>query len=103
MINTGREACDMNFGQYSPVIMTAIFIALLYFLMIRPQQKREKKIREMRANLQVGDTVTTIGGLYGKIMKVKDDRITIEVGADKVKLQIARWAIGNVDKENNDQ
>jgi len=85
-------------NQLSPLIMTAIFIGIFYFLLIRPQQKKNKQVNEMRNNLQVGDNVVTIGGIHGKIIKTKDDVLTIEIGSDKVKLQIAKWAIGNVIK-----
>ena len=88
----------MNAGQFSPLIMTAIFIGIFYFLLIRPQQKKNKQINEMRSSLQVGDDVVTIGGIHGKIVKIKEDVLTIEVGADKVKLQISKWAVGNVVK-----
>lgn len=76
------------------------FLAIFYFLIIRPQQKREKKTREMRNNLKVGDEIVTIGGIYGSIVKIKEDIITIEVGADKTKLTIAKWAVGNVPNED---
>lgn len=85
----------------SPIFMTAIFIAIFYFLIIRPQKKREKKVKEMRDSLKVGDNIATIGGIYGKITKVKEEMVTIEVGSDKVKLQIARWAVGNVIKSDD--
>ncbi|MCT4621456.1 MAG: preprotein translocase subunit YajC [Marinisporobacter sp.] len=85
----------------SPIFMTVIFIAIFYFLIIRPQKKREKQIKEMRDSLKVGDQISTIGGIFGKISKVKEDMITIEVGTDKTKLQIARWAIGNVIKKDD--
>ncbi|AOY76942.1 preprotein translocase subunit YajC [Clostridium formicaceticum] len=75
------------------------FLAIFYFLVIRPQQKRESKTREMRNNLKVGDEIVTIGGIYGTILKIKDDTLTIEIGADKTKLTIARWAIGSVTNE----
>lgn len=75
------------------------FLAIFYFLIIRPQQKREKKTREMRNSLKVGDEIVTIGGIYGNILKIKDDIITIEIGADKTKLTIAKWAVGNVMNE----
>ncbi|QXM05930.1 preprotein translocase subunit YajC [Crassaminicella indica] len=92
----------MNMNQLaSPIFMTVIFIAIFYFLIIRPQKKREKQIKEMRDSLKVGDQISTIGGIFGKISKVKEDMITIEVGADKTKLQIARWAVGNVIKSDN--
>ncbi|MEW9124437.1 MAG: preprotein translocase subunit YajC [Thermotaleaceae bacterium] len=89
----------MNFGQYSPIIMTAIFFGFFYFFIIRPQQQKDKQIKEMRNNVKVGDNITTIGGIYGRIIKIKEDILTIEVGADKTKLQIARWAVGNVIKD----
>ncbi|WP_129597568.1 preprotein translocase subunit YajC [Anaerophilus nitritogenes] len=91
----------MNPQMYSPILMTVIFVAIFYVLIIRPQKKREKQVREMRDNLKVGDQITTIGGIYGKISKIKDDFIIIEVGADKTKLQIARWAVGNVLKTDD--
>ena len=77
------------------------FAAGIYFLMIRPQQKKDKKIKNMRNNLKIGDEITTIGGIYGKVIKIKDDIITIEVGADKTKLTIAKWAVGDVITESN--
>jgi preprotein translocase subunit YajC len=91
----------MNLAQSSPIIMTVIFILIFYFLIIRPQKNREKKIREMRNNLNVGDNIVTIGGIYGKILNLKDDVLTIEIGADKVKLQIARWAVANLRKKES--
>jgi len=75
-----------------------LLIAVFYFMIIRPQRKREKETREMLASLKVGDNVTTIGGICGKIVRIRDDIITIEVGPDKVKLVFERWAIRNVDK-----
>ncbi len=73
-----------------------IVIAAFYFFLIRPQQKREKDTKNMRSNLEEGNEIVTIGGIYGKIVSIKDDMVTIEVGADKVKLKIARWAVGKV-------
>jgi preprotein translocase subunit YajC len=89
--------------QYSGLIISLVFLGAFYFLLIRPQQKKEKKIREMRSNLKVGDEVITIGGIYGKITKIKDDVLTIEVGADKTKFNITRWAVGNVTKAKEDE
>ena len=62
-----------------------IILVLMYFLMIRPQNKKDKQIKEMRNSLQVGDEIITIGGICGKIVKTKDETIVIQVGADKVK------------------
>ena len=82
--------------QYSGILLMLGFLAIFYFLIIRPQQKKEKKVKEMRSNLKVGDEISTIGGIHGKILTVKEDIVVIEVGSDKVKLSMAKWAIGNV-------
>ncbi|MDF2839729.1 MAG: preprotein translocase subunit YajC [Clostridia bacterium] len=74
-----------------------VVLAALWFIMIRPQQKREKETKAMRSNVQDGDEILTIGGIYGKVVSQKEDVLTIEVGADKVKLKIARWAIGKIE------
>ncbi len=85
---------------YSPILMTIVFIGIFYFLLIRPQQKKNKQVQQMRENLQVGDNVNTIGGIYGKIINIKDELLTIEVGADRVKLQVSKWAIGSIVKNS---
>lgn len=82
--------------QYSGILLMLGFLAIFYFLIIRPQQKKEKKVKEMRNSLKVGDDVSTIGGIHGRILTVKEDIVVIEVGSDKVKLTMAKWAIGNV-------
>ena len=77
-----------------------IILVLMYFLMIRPQNKKDKQIKEMRNSLQVGDEITTIGGICGKIVKTKDETIVIQVGADKVKFEMMRWAVSSVTKSS---
>lgn len=79
-------------GLILPILLLVVF----YFLLIRPQKKREKKIREMREAIKVGDNIITIGGIHGKVTKIKDDVIAIEVGADKVKFNVSKWSIGSV-------
>ena len=74
-----------------------LMIVVFYFVIIRPQRKREKENREMLANLAVGDNITTIGGICGKIVAIREDVITVEVGVDKVKLVFERWAVRSVD------
>ncbi len=83
-------------ASFLPIILMFV---IFYFIIIRPQQKRDKKIREMRANLKTGNSIITIGGIYGKILNIHDDIITIEVGSDKVKLKVGRWAIAEVIEE----
>jgi preprotein translocase subunit YajC len=74
----------------------------MYFLLIRPQKKREKNISQMRNSLSIGDDIITIGGICGKIVKIKEEKITIEVGTDKTKFEIMRWAISKVVSEKDE-
>ncbi|WP_408606796.1 preprotein translocase subunit YajC [Maledivibacter halophilus] len=81
--------------------MMLVFFGIFYFLLIRPQQKKNKQIQRMRSELKVGDNIITIGGVHGKVLSIKDELVTIEVGADKVKLQISKWAVGSVKDKSN--
>ena len=81
--------------QFGPLI---VIFMIFYFLIIRPQQKREKERRDMLLNLKEGDDVITVGGIYGKILNLKDDAITLDVG-DKIRIKVTRSAIGNVLKK----
>lgn len=90
----------MNMETLRAFIFPIALLVIFYFLLIRPQQKKDKKVKEMRSNLQVGDEIATIGGIVGKILKVKDDQITIEVGSDKTKFEIKKWAVGSNLKES---
>jgi len=70
-----------------------LIIAVMYFFMIRPQQKRQKEEQKMRNNLRVGDEITTIGGICGRVLQVKEDALVIETGADRSKMTIKKWAV----------
>lgn len=83
-------------GFAMQLVILVVFIAIMYFLLIRPQKKKEKKIQDMRNSLQVGDEIITIGGICGKIVKTKDDSIVIQVGADKVKFEMMRWSVSSI-------
>ncbi len=74
-----------------------IIFAVMYFLMIRPQKKKEKAVKAMLDALKVGDRVLTIGGIYGTVTGVKDDQIIIAVGTQKTVMNMARWAIKSVE------
>lgn len=78
------------------LIPFVILIAIMYFMLIRPQKKKDKEIASMRAGLKTGDTIVTIGGIMGKIVKIKDDTIVIQVGTEKVKMEVMKWAISSV-------
>lgn len=76
-----------------------LLILIMYFLLIRPQKKKERQINEMRSNIKAGDNIITIGGIYGTVSRVKDDSLIIQVGADKTKLEVTRWSISKVVEE----
>lgn len=76
-----------------------LLLIVMYFLMIRPQKKREKETNAMRAGIQVGDEIVTIGGICGKVVKTKEETIILQVGPDKVKLEMMRWSVSKVVKE----
>ena len=77
-----------------------LMILLLYFMIYRPQKKQEKKDAAMRNSLEIGDQVTTIGGVVGRVVAIKDDTFVLETGSDRVKIRFAKTAIGSVEKLN---
>jgi preprotein translocase subunit YajC len=79
-----------------------LIVVVFYFLMIRPQRKREKTTNAMRNNVQVGDEITTVGGVIGRIVSIKDDSLVIETGADRSKLRIKKWAVQSCDTIHDD-
>lgn len=86
----------MNIQQLSGLALPLVFLVIFYFLLIRPQQKREKTLREMRNSVKFGDEIVTIGGLVGTVTRVSEDNITIEIGADKTKITLEKWGIARV-------
>ena len=83
-------------GTSNPIYMILLMVALfatMYFVMIRPQKKQQKKDQEMRNALQIGDEITTIGGIMGRVVTFKEDSLIIETGADRNKMKITRWAV----------
>jgi len=75
------------------MIMIVAMLAMLYFFMIRPENKRKKEAQNMRDSLTVGDVITTIGGITGTICTVKENTIVIETGADRVRIEFTKWAV----------
>ncbi len=89
-------------GGIVTILMVVGLLVIMYFFMIRPQKKQEKKMNEMRESLQVGDEVTTIGGIIGRIVSIKDETVLIETGRDRVKIRFLRSAIRSVDVKAED-
>lgn len=79
-----------SLGTFLPFIL---IVVVMYFFMVRPQKKREKEIQEMRSKIEVGDEITTVGGIIGRVVSIRDDSVVLETGSDRSKIRIARWAI----------
>ena len=79
--------------DYSWIVMLVLMFALLYFFMIRPENKRKKEAENLRNSLAVGDEITTIGGMTGTVCAVKESTIVFETGADRVRIEITKWAV----------
>ena len=82
-------------GGMTSIIMIVAMIAVFYFLMIRPENKRKKEAEQMRSAVKTGDEVTTIGGIIGTVVSVKDEKFVMEIGADQVRIELAKWAISS--------
>lgn len=81
-------------GMFLPMI---IILVVFYFILIRPENKRKKEAEQMRNSLKVGDDITTIGGIVGTVVSVKDDKFVIETSADQVRIEFAKWALSTND------
>ena len=92
-----------NGQQSNPMVMILLLVgmmAVMYFIMIRPQKKKQQEDQKLRDSVQIGDEITTIGGINGRVVTVKEDSIVIETGADRTKMKLMRWAIQTNDTAN---
>ena len=94
--------CKGGIESLGSILIIVVMFVALYFFMIRPQKKQEKQIADMRNGLQVGDEITTIGGIIGKIVSIKEETVMIETGHDRTKIRILRSAVRNVDVHAED-
>ena len=86
---------DTTTGGMTSIIMIVAMIAVFYFLMIRPENKRKKEAEQMRSAVKNGDQITTIGGIIGTVVDVKGDKFVMETSADQVRIEFAKWAISS--------
>ena len=93
----------MDPNMTSTLMMIVVLFVIMYFLMIRPENKRKKKAQEMRNSLTIGDEITTIGGITGKIVQVTEDTITFETGEDRVRIQTKKWAVSTTGVQSGEQ
>ncbi|WP_326909570.1 preprotein translocase subunit YajC [Sedimentibacter sp. MB31-C6] len=90
-------------SQYGSLIMLVVLFAIMYFMMIRPQKKKEKEVQNMRNTLSQGDEVITIGGIHGKVVKVSDEIVVVELSHAKQRIEFSKWAIGSVVKKGKEK
>ncbi len=84
-------------GMGGTILMLAVMFGIFYFMLIRPENKRKKEAEQMRNSLKNGDQVTTIGGIVGTVVNVKEDKFVLETGADQVRIEMAKWGISTND------
>ena len=87
----------------STIIMLAAMFAIMYFMMIRPENKRKKQAQEMRDSLKKGDVITTIGGIVGRVVFVDTNTLVIETSEDRVRMEITKWAVSTTGVQNGEQ
>ena len=80
-------------GLFGTIVMLVLMVGVFYFMLIRPENKRKKENEKMRDSVKVGDKITTIGGICGTIVSVKDDKIVIETSADQVRMELVKWSL----------
>ena len=91
------DAANMAGGMASSILMIVVMVAVFYFLLIRPQRKKDKAVKDMLAALKTGDRICTIGGFYGTIIKMGEDTVTLSLGSLENTVVIARWAVRSVE------
>ncbi|NLW79854.1 MAG: preprotein translocase subunit YajC [Ruminococcaceae bacterium] len=96
--SASNTATNDNSGTISLIVMVVVMGLAVYFLMIRPQKKKEKKATELRNSIDVGDEVTTIGGIVGRVVSIKEDTFIIETAGERSRMRFKRWAIQEVGK-----
>lgn len=103
LLEADTAAAGGNPGSgWTTIIMLGGLLVVFYFFILRPQKKQEKQVNQMRSSLQVGDEITTTGGIIGKIVSIKDETIMIETGKDKTKIRLLKSAVRNVDVRAED-
>ena len=95
MFNFMEAAMPAAGGLGGTLIMLVAMFAIFYFMLIRPENKRKKEAEQMRSAVKNGDRVTTIGGVVGVVVNVKDDKFVLETGADQVRIEFAKWALSS--------
>ena len=93
MNGESMPGAEQYLGMIANIAPIIILIVLFYFLLIRPQKKRDKEVQKMRENIEIADEIVTIGGIIGRVVSIKDDTVVIETASDHSKIRMARWSI----------
>lgn len=86
-------ATENTGGGLMSIIMVVAMIGVFYFMLLRPENKRKKEAEQLRSSVKVGDQITTIGGICGTIVHIKEDKVVVETSADQVRIELCKWAI----------
>ncbi len=97
MIHFLESAANPGTSMTSTIVMLLVMVGVFYFMLIRPENKRKKEAEQLRSALKPGDEITTIGGITGKVVSVKEDKFVIETGADQVRIEFQKWALSTND------
>jgi len=95
MVNFLTTTATAAGGMGGTIVMMLAMLAIFYFMLIRPENKRKKEAEQMRASVRKGDKITTIGGIVGTVVDVKENNIVIETSADQVRIEFAKWAMSS--------
>ena len=95
MVNFLTTTDAASGGMMSTVIMMVAMLGIFYFMLIRPENKRKKEAEQMRSSVRKGDKITTIGGIVGTVVDVKENNVVVETSADLVRIEFAKWAISS--------
>lgn len=99
---TAAETTNTGSSGWITIVMLVLMLGVFYFFLYRPQKKQEKQVNDMRNSLEVGDEITTVGGIIGKVLSIKDETVMIETGNEKNKIRILRSAIKTIDVKASD-
>lgn len=97
LTDAAADAAVGGSQMVSTIVMLVAMVAVFYFMLIRPENKRKKEAEQLRSSLKVGDKITTIGGITGKVVSVKEDTFVMETGADQVRIEFQKWALSTND------
>ena len=99
LTEAAADAADATAGgdMGGMIIMLLAMVAIFYFMLIRPENKRKKEAEQLRSSIKVGDKITTIGGIVGTVVDIKSDKFVMETGADQVRLEFCKWALSTND------